>query len=224
MKTALSIFVCLLCARAATAGPITATLEGCVSVSDPRLASAFWSASGTFTAVAFDEETPGCAATIAHAVRDAYEFEDNRAQDSLAAWLDMSNLPVCGRRQYDLQPYLAAGGLDEWGLKSLVIDTGIACAGAASALAGDSVGIGTAQPGGSGSSGTTPTETSPRGTPPPTLPIVIPPTTPPSDPEDPGGPQSVPEPSSIALLCVGALTSVIARRRRTRSSRESSGA
>jgi len=129
MKFVLAILVCLLCAPAAYAGPITASLQGCVSVHDPALASAMWTATGTFQAVAFDEGTPGCAPTIAHPVSAAYEFDDDRANDTLEAWIRMSMLPVCGRRQYDLQPYLDNGGLDPAGLKSLVVDTGIACGG-----------------------------------------------------------------------------------------------
>ena len=129
MKFVLAILVCLLCAPAAYAGPITASLQGCVSVHDPALASALWTATGTFQAVAFDEGTPGCAPTIAHPVSAAYEFDDDRANDALEAWIRMSMLPVCGRRQYDLQPYLDNGGLDPAGLKSLVVDTGIACGG-----------------------------------------------------------------------------------------------
>ena len=114
-------------ATPASAHPITATVEGCVSSTDERLADAVWFAIGTFQAVAFDDPVAGCEMTIAQPVLDAYEFEEDRLGDTLKAWLNMDNLPTCGRRQYDLHYYLAEGILDPMGLKSLVIDTGVDC-------------------------------------------------------------------------------------------------
>jgi hypothetical protein len=107
--------------------PITATLEGCVLVTDPLLAEALWSASGTFQAVAFDDPFPGCDTTIAHPVIDPFHFDEDRTNNTLKAWIDLSKLPSCGRRQYDLHYYLDFGQLDPMGLRSLVIDTGVEC-------------------------------------------------------------------------------------------------
>ena len=118
---------CGFLATPASAHPITATLEGCVLSTDERLAEAVWFATGTFQAVAFDDPVAGCEMTIAQPVLDAYEFEEDRLGDTLTAWLNMANLPTCGRRQYDLHYYLAEGILDPMGLKSLVIDTGVDC-------------------------------------------------------------------------------------------------
>jgi hypothetical protein len=114
-------------AAPAGAHPITASLEGCVLSTDERLAEAVWFATGTFQAVAFDDPDAGCAMTITRPVLDAYEFEEDRLGNTLTAWLNMANLPACGRRQYDLHYYLAEGILDPMGLKSLVIDTGVDC-------------------------------------------------------------------------------------------------
>ena len=116
-----------LVAAPSSAHPITATLEGCVVVTDPRLAEALWTATGTFQAVAFDDPFAGCDTTIAHPVLDPYLFDENRFNNTLKAWIDLSKLPSCGRRQYDLHYYLGYGVLDPDGLKSLVIDTGIDC-------------------------------------------------------------------------------------------------
>jgi hypothetical protein len=113
--------------RAAAGETIRTTLEGCVSVTDPRLSQAEWFANGTFRAVAFDDAVAGCDPTIAHPILDAYVFDENRLANTLGAWLNLDNLPRCGRRQYDLHMYLADGVLDPMGLKSLVIDTGIDC-------------------------------------------------------------------------------------------------
>lgn len=112
----------------ATADVITTTLDGCVSVTDSRLADAQWFAQGTFQAVAFDDDEAGCEMTIAHPVIDAYAFDEDRVENTLTAWLNLQNLPSCGRRQYDLHYYLDDGVLDPFGLKSLVIDTGVDCA------------------------------------------------------------------------------------------------
>jgi hypothetical protein len=114
-------------ATPASAHPITASLEGCVSSTDERLAEAVWFAIATFQAVAFDDPDAGCDMTITRPVLDAYEFEEDRLNNTLKAWLNMSNLPTCGRRQYDLHYYLEEGILDPMGLKSLVIDTGVDC-------------------------------------------------------------------------------------------------
>lgn len=116
-----------LIAGTVAASPIAATLEGCVLVTDPRLVEALWSASGTFQAVAFDDPFAGCDMTIAHPVVDPFHFDENREANTLKAWIDLSRLPSCGRRQYDLHYYLSFGELDPFGLKSLVIDTGIDC-------------------------------------------------------------------------------------------------
>jgi hypothetical protein len=113
--------------RPAAADPIMATLEGCVSVADVRLEGALWFATGTFQAVAFDDEEPGCAPTIAHPLLEGYIFDEDRIDNTLTAWLNLENLPHCGRRQYDVHYYLADGILDPLGLKSLVIDTGVPC-------------------------------------------------------------------------------------------------
>ena len=120
---------CSFVASPAGAHPITASLEACVLSTDERLATAVWSAIGTFQAVAFDDPVAGCDPTIADPVLDAYEFDEDRLQNTLVAWLNMSNLPTCGRRQYDLHFYLEEGVLDPMGLKSLVIDTGVNCIG-----------------------------------------------------------------------------------------------
>jgi hypothetical protein len=106
---------------------ITTTLEGCVAVTDARLADARWFANGTFRAVAFDDDTAGCDPTIADQIQGAYLFDEDRIANTLEAWLNLDNLPRCGRRQYDLHLYLDNGVLDPMGLKSLVIDTGIDC-------------------------------------------------------------------------------------------------
>jgi hypothetical protein len=111
----------------ASAGLITTTLEGCVTLDDPRLRDATWFSSGTFQAVAFDDPVAGCGTTIAIPVSDPYLFDEDRLADTLTAWLNLHNLPECGRRQYDLHLYLADGVLDPLGLKSLVIDTGVDC-------------------------------------------------------------------------------------------------
>jgi hypothetical protein len=111
----------------ALASSITTTLEGCVLTTDPRLAEAMWSAPGSFQAVAFDDEMAGCGSTIRSSVDDPYWFDENRAENTLKAWLNLENLPTCGRRQYDLHYYLDAGLLDPMGLKSLVVDTGVDC-------------------------------------------------------------------------------------------------
>lgn len=123
--------------RPALAGPIMATLEGCVSVSDVRLEDASWFASGTFQAVAFDDDEPGCEPTIEHPLLEGYIFDEDRIDNTLTAWLNLENLPHCGRRQYDVHYYLAEGILDPLGLKSLVIDTGVPCAESAAALLGE---------------------------------------------------------------------------------------
>jgi hypothetical protein len=107
--------------------PITATLEGCVLVTDPRLAEALWFATGTFQAVAFDDPFPGCDTTIAHPVLEPFHFDEDRENNTLKAWIDLAKLPSCGRRQYDLHYYLDFGQLDPMGLRSLVIDTGVEC-------------------------------------------------------------------------------------------------
>jgi hypothetical protein len=114
-------------AAPATAGTVAATLEGCVLVSDLRLPDARWFSPGTFQAVAFDDPKSGCAPTITLPVLGAYEFDENRVENTLAAWLDLDDLPTCGRRQYDVQLYLEDGVLDPMGLRSLVIDTGVDC-------------------------------------------------------------------------------------------------
>jgi hypothetical protein len=121
------LLVFSLIAVPAFASPISATLEGCVLVTDPRLAEALWEASGTFQAVAFDDPFAGCETTIDTRVRDPFIFDENRVENTLKAWIDMSNLPTCGRRQYDLHYYLDFGELDPMGLKSLVVDTGVDC-------------------------------------------------------------------------------------------------
>jgi hypothetical protein len=126
-EAAVLAVVCSLVASPAGAHPITASLEACVLSTDERLATAVWSAIGTFQAVAFDDPVAGCDPTIANPVLDAYEFDEDRLQNTLVAWLNMSNLPTCGRRQYDLHYYLEEGVLDPMGLKSLVIDTGVNC-------------------------------------------------------------------------------------------------
>jgi hypothetical protein len=130
MKAATFLAVCLACAANVSADPIAATLEGCVSVTDARLLDASWFASGTFQAVAFHDPEPGCEATILWAIdpTDAYRFEEDRAENTLLAQLNLARLPSCGRVQYDLHAYLDAGLLDPFGLKSLVVDTGLACA------------------------------------------------------------------------------------------------
>jgi hypothetical protein len=107
--------------------PIAATLEGCVLVTDPRLAEALWFATGTFQAVAFDDPFPGCDTTIAHPVFEPFDFDEDRENNTLKAWIDLSKLPSCGRRQYDVHYYLDFGQLDPMGLRSLVIDTGVEC-------------------------------------------------------------------------------------------------
>jgi hypothetical protein len=127
VEAAVLAVACSFVASPAGAHPITATLEACVLSTDERLATAVWSAIGTFQAVAFDDPVAGCDPTIAHPVLDAYEFDEDRLQNTLVAWLNMSNLPTCGRRQYDLHYYLEEGVLDPMGLKSLVIDTGVNC-------------------------------------------------------------------------------------------------
>ena len=121
------LFALMPIASPAFAAPIMGTLDGCVMVNDPRLAGALWSAAGTFQAVAFDDRSPGCEPTIATQINNAFLFDEDRIADTLAARLNLSNLPTCGRRQYDLHFYLADGVLDPFGLKSLVIDTGILC-------------------------------------------------------------------------------------------------
>lgn len=110
------------------ASPITSTLDGCVHVTDTRLAEASWFANGTFQAVAFDDAVAGCDATISLPVFDVFVFDEDRGADTLRAQLNLLNLPTCGRRQYDLHFYLADGALDPHGLRSLVIDTGVDCA------------------------------------------------------------------------------------------------
>jgi hypothetical protein len=127
MKRAIALTLMLFCGRAAAAGPITASLDGCVTLNDERLRDAVWRAVGTFQAVASDDPLAGCAPTIAHPVSDAFLFDDNRAENTLTAWLRLDRLPTCGRRQYDFQPYLADSSLDPLQLKSLVIDTGVSC-------------------------------------------------------------------------------------------------
>jgi hypothetical protein len=114
-------------AAASSLHPIAATLEGCVLVTDPRLAEALWSATGTFQAVAFDDPFPGCETTIDQPVVDPFHFAEDRATNTLKAWIDLSKLPTCGRRQYDVHYYLDFDILDPTGLKSLVIDTGVEC-------------------------------------------------------------------------------------------------
>jgi hypothetical protein len=126
-EAAVLAVACSFVATPAGAHPITASLEGCVLSNDERLATAVWSAIGTFQAVAFDDPVAGCDPTIANPVLDTYEFDEDRLQNTLMAWLNMSNLPTCGRRQYDLHYYLEEGVLDPLGLKSLVIDTGVNC-------------------------------------------------------------------------------------------------
>jgi hypothetical protein len=121
------LFGFLLPAQPASAGPITASLEGCVMLDDSQLATATWFASGTFQAVAFHDPLPGCDQTITDALAGAYTFDENRAADTLRASLNPNALPTCGRVQYDLHAYLAFDVLDPMGLKSLVVDTGIAC-------------------------------------------------------------------------------------------------
>jgi hypothetical protein len=123
----LALALCTVAARPVSATPISATLEGCVLVTDPRLSEAVWFAEGTFQAVAFDDVMAGCGTTVAHPVADAFRFDEDRIHNRLTAWLNLSNLPACGRRQYDLHYYLDAGVLDPFGLKSLVVDTGIDC-------------------------------------------------------------------------------------------------
>lgn len=132
MRILLTTVMVMGLAAGAAADPIAATLEGCVDVTDPRLAEASWFAYGTYQAVAFDDDAPGCEATIARQVHDTYTFVDEGEGDlrSLLARLTGENLPTCGRRQYDVHFYLAGGLLDPFGLKSLVIDTGIWCTGA----------------------------------------------------------------------------------------------
>lgn len=127
MKTVCALVCCVLLGGTAAADPITTTLEGCVSVDDARLLSARWSAAGTFQAVAFDTAASGCAPTIDRPVHEAYLFDEDRQGNTLTAWLDLANLPACGRRQYDLHMYLDDGVLDPFGLKSLVVDTGVDC-------------------------------------------------------------------------------------------------
>ena len=129
VEAAVLAVACSFVASPAGAHPITASLEACVLSTDERLATAVWSAIGTFQAVAFDDPVAGCDPTIANPVLDAYEFDEDRLQNTLVAWLNMSNLPTCGRRQYDLHFYLEEGVLDPMGLKSLVIDTGVNCIG-----------------------------------------------------------------------------------------------
>ena len=130
LRDVLQVFVALcFMATPAAADPIAINLEGCVSVTDPRLGEAQWFAHGTFQAVAFDDDAAGCEPTIAHPVHGAYLFDEDRIGNTLTAWLNLDMLPSCGRRQYDLHYYLDAGILDPFGLKSLVIDTGIACPG-----------------------------------------------------------------------------------------------
>jgi hypothetical protein len=124
---ALLVATLALVAAPTSAHPITAALEGCVVVTDARLAEALWTATGTFQAVAFDDPFAGCDTTIAHPVQDAFLFDENRFDNTLKAWLDLSKLPSCGRRQYDLHHYLGYDVLDPDGLKSLVIDTGVDC-------------------------------------------------------------------------------------------------
>ncbi len=140
MKQMLStVFAFVLIASPAFAASITSTLDACVMVDDSRLAQAVWFAPGTFQAVAFDDPIPGCDPTIFTQIRDAYIFDENRLEDTLLARLNLDNLPTCGRRQYDLHLYLSEGMLDPMGLKSLVIDTGVAC-GQAGAGGGASLG------------------------------------------------------------------------------------
>lgn len=117
----------LLAASPAHTAPIISTLDGCVTLTDPRLAEAAWSATGTFQAVAFDDALAGCDTTIETPISDAFLFDEDRWANTLKATLNLNNVPVCGRRQYDLHFYLDAGVLDPFGLKSLVIDTGIDC-------------------------------------------------------------------------------------------------
>ncbi len=121
-----TVFAFVLIATPAFATPITATLDGCVMADDPRLGQATWFAPG-FQAVAFDDPTPGCEPTIYSPISDAYIFDENRVENTLLARLNLDNLPTCGRRQYDLDLYLEDGLLDPMGLRSLVIDTGVAC-------------------------------------------------------------------------------------------------
>jgi hypothetical protein len=123
--TARILALALLMASPVAAEPIMATLDGCVHVSDPRLATARWSAIGTFSTAAFRDDRAGCAPTIEQGM-SGFDFDEDRLANTLTAWIRPSSLPICGRVQYDAQVWMDGVPVDGT-LKALVVDSGVDC-------------------------------------------------------------------------------------------------
>jgi hypothetical protein len=123
--TSSTIALCLLLAAPASAGPIFATLDGCVSVNDPRLTTAVWSAVGTFATAAFRDDKAGCAPTIEQGI-DGWVYDEDRLANTLETRIHPGSLPTCGRVQYDAQVWLDGVPVDGT-LKALVVDSGVDC-------------------------------------------------------------------------------------------------
>jgi hypothetical protein len=120
-----TVALILLLAAPASAGPIFATLDGCVSVNDPRLVTAIWSAVGTFATAAFRDDKAGCAPTIEQGI-DGWVYDEDRLANTLETRIHPGSLPTCGRVHYDAQVWLEGVPVDGT-LKALVVDSGVDC-------------------------------------------------------------------------------------------------
>lgn len=114
--------------RAATATPIVATLEGCVTSIAPGQAT--WTSLEYFQFVAFWDPMAGCDTTITsqgifHRFEDVYR-DGHRG---LYAEVLPDLLPLCGRIQFDAQEYIPTpnGILPLGELKTLVWNSGVDC-------------------------------------------------------------------------------------------------
>ena len=129
----------------ASAMPVVATLQGCVSaIALPDLVQ--WTGSTHLLLGSFHDPTSGCDATE---FAPLYVLERLETQDTFAVLLHKDRLdPACGRYQFDVEQWD-----DRFSMVSLVIDFGEDCAPVA-----EITGVGGS--GGTGSSGT-PSEATP---------------------------------------------------------------
>jgi PEP-CTERM motif len=140
IKLTLWLLFCL-SATPAAAGPITATVEGCVTAlpAAQNDGKAIWTFTEHFQFVSFHDAKAGCDPTIASPGVYFDGLENFDGNGGLMAWTHAGLLPTCGRVQFDAHRYLDPANLilDPMGLTSLVFNTGIDC------VTGESSGEGT---------------------------------------------------------------------------------
>lgn len=243
MKILPLVVILLAAASSAAAGPITPTIQGCVSASSLGVGQAKWTAPEHFQMVAFWDPVAGCDPTIAIPIVLHEWISNYDGTGGLMTVAHPESFPACGRIQFDAQSYLGQGAvLDPMGLVSLMVDTGIDCAGR-TGNGGDDGGGGIDPqegppgppmpfiPNGPPGPPTPFIPNGPPGTPTPFIPNE-PPSTPtpfipeeppgtppgfPETPETPGTPDvsTVPEPASVWLFSSGLAACLAYRKRRS---------